>query len=267
MIVSDLKHQHLQNGAKAYFATYALLALFALTIYIFKPIEYTIYVDPPIPDKIGLTEVVFDTPKPPSPPSSQSSEPSRPPKVPQSSNAGLSSTAIATPEISDNLKGVNDSLISDELDKLIEQEIISTNVLASNDLNSNINGFGIPTNGNTNLGIESPGVEIVDDYDIMNDDNVFIAVDKEPELDYDNLYAKLEYPSIAVRNGIEGQVLISVLVGKDGKPIKFIEKGESNPIFRKAAIEAVMNANFSPALQGDEPVLCWVTIPITFKLK
>jgi outer membrane biosynthesis protein TonB len=40
-----------------------------------------------------------------------------------------------------------------------------------------------------------------------------------------------------------------------------------NPIFNDAAVEAVMQFEFSPAIQQDKPVACKVIVPVRFTLR
>jgi TonB family protein len=76
------------------------------------------------------------------------------------------------------------------------------------------------------------------------------------------------YPEEAMKNGIEGTVLIKVLVGKDGTVKKAVatEGKEKNESFERAAIDAVKQFTFTPALIKHQPVEIWVSIPFKFKL-
>ncbi|MFC2130330.1 energy transducer TonB [Bacteroidota bacterium] len=95
----------------------------------------------------------------------------------------------------------------------------------------------------------------------------FIPVEKEPYIDLAELQKKIIYPEIARRAGIEGKVLIRILVEKDGKPKRHRIEYSDNEQLNKAAIKAVMSSVFTPAIQNDRPVTCWVTIPVTFRLR
>lgn len=95
----------------------------------------------------------------------------------------------------------------------------------------------------------------------------FIPVEKEPYIDLAELKKKIKYPEIARRAGLEGRVVVRVLVGKDGKPVKAVIEQSDNEVFNQAAIEAIMSSIFTPAIQNGEPVAVWVSIPIDFKLK
>jgi TonB family protein len=94
-----------------------------------------------------------------------------------------------------------------------------------------------------------------------------IAVDKEPYVDLSVLNRSVIYPQVAKRAGIEGKVAVRVLVRKDGKPKKnFIIESDSE-LLNKSAVDAVMQAKFLPAIQNGKPLACWITVPISFKLK
>ncbi len=95
----------------------------------------------------------------------------------------------------------------------------------------------------------------------------FIPVEKQPFIDLAELKKRVKYPEVARRAGLEGRVVVRVLVGKDGKPRKAVIEQSDNEIFNQAAIDAVMQSVFTPAIQNGEPIAVWVSIPIDFKLK
>lgn len=95
----------------------------------------------------------------------------------------------------------------------------------------------------------------------------FIPVEKEPFIDLNELQKKIKYPEIARRAGIEGKVEIRVLVGKNGKPKKYRIERTDNEQLNKAAIDAVMSSVYTPAVQNNKPVQCWLTIPVNFRLR
>ncbi len=74
------------------------------------------------------------------------------------------------------------------------------------------------------------------------------------------------YPEFALRAGLQGSVMLKVLLGKDGRAESIqVLKGEQ--IFRKSAEDAVRKFLFEPARQSDRPVKVWLVIPIHFKLE
>lgn len=77
-----------------------------------------------------------------------------------------------------------------------------------------------------------------------------------------------EYPSLAMRRGWEGSVLLRVHVLGTGKPSEVqIQKSSGRDQLDEAALAAVKRWSFVPAKQGDTPVDGWVSVPIDFKLK
>jgi periplasmic protein TonB len=73
------------------------------------------------------------------------------------------------------------------------------------------------------------------------------------------------YPPWAKEAGIEGKVLVRVLVGADGIPKRAVVV--SGPTGLTEGIEsAVLRWRFKPGLMNGAPVECWVEIPISFRL-
>ncbi len=78
----------------------------------------------------------------------------------------------------------------------------------------------------------------------------------------------VKYPEIARKAGIEGQVLILVLVSTDGIPTEFqVVKSLGNNGCDEAAIDAIKQVRFIPAKQRDRPVPFRISIPIRFQIK
>ena len=73
------------------------------------------------------------------------------------------------------------------------------------------------------------------------------------------------YPDLAREAGIDGTVLVKVLVTRAGKVQDAVAVEGPEPL-RKSAVDAARTALFKPAMQGDNPVEVWVMIPITFSL-
>ncbi len=94
----------------------------------------------------------------------------------------------------------------------------------------------------------------------------FIPVEVIPKLDYAKLQRDIIYPEMAKRAGIEGRVVVRVLVSKEGKPVKTIIEASDSDMLNKAAEDAVKKQIFSPGIQNGQPVMVWVSIPINFKL-
>ncbi|MFC1693450.1 energy transducer TonB [Candidatus Latescibacterota bacterium] len=74
------------------------------------------------------------------------------------------------------------------------------------------------------------------------------------------------YPEMAKRAGIEGTVLMKVLVNKEGL-VDSVEVINGPEIFNESAKDAAMASSFTPAKQNDKPVICWVFMPFRFILE
>ena len=79
---------------------------------------------------------------------------------------------------------------------------------------------------------------------------------------------KPAYPALAKRMGMEGTVMLKVLVSREGTALK-VEVAHSSgyETLDKAAAEAVKNWRFVPARKGDASVAEWVQVPVAFHLK
>jgi protein TonB len=75
------------------------------------------------------------------------------------------------------------------------------------------------------------------------------------------------YPALARRRGIEGMVLLEVEVDAQGLPAKIqIATSSQAEMLDQAAIDAVRNWHFIPAMRGGEPVAGVVRVPVRFRL-
>lgn len=78
---------------------------------------------------------------------------------------------------------------------------------------------------------------------------------------------KPDYPPAARRRGLEGTVLIRVLINPDGIPGEARLVGPSGTdALDQAALAAVLRWRFTPAREGNVAIAHWVDIPITFRL-
>lgn len=81
---------------------------------------------------------------------------------------------------------------------------------------------------------------------------------------------KPRYPNMARRAGIEGKVIVSVLISENGRPMKAQITKRIPPdqtVFDDSAIECVMNSSYSPGIQNGSPIKVWLTVPIRFTLR
>jgi TonB family protein len=76
-----------------------------------------------------------------------------------------------------------------------------------------------------------------------------------------------EYPAIAKRRGIQGKVLVNVLVKADGTPaLVEISRSSGSSNLDSAALDAVKQWKFIPARRGGLSVQANVIVPVEFKI-
>jgi len=90
----------------------------------------------------------------------------------------------------------------------------------------------------------------------------FIALDVKPVISQD---VQPVYPQSAINAGIEGTVVVTIVVGKDGS-VSSAEIFSSIPQLDNAALRAARDKVFSPGMVGGIPAITKMNIPITFTL-
>jgi protein TonB len=100
------------------------------------------------------------------------------------------------------------------------------------------------------------------------DINAFVAVEKEPApVNLDEIKKRIVYPPLLKEAGVQGKVIVRILVGKDGKYIKHQVIKSSHKLFTEAVEKEIQNLEFTPAIQAGKPIKLWVTIPFDFRLQ
>jgi protein TonB len=98
------------------------------------------------------------------------------------------------------------------------------------------------------------------------DAGVFIAFEQPPQL-----VKRVQpiYPEMARQAGVGGKVVVQFYVDKKGdvKKAQVIKADPRGLGFEEAAVEAVMQWKFTPALQREYPVGVWVAQTITFTVE
>jgi len=89
----------------------------------------------------------------------------------------------------------------------------------------------------------------------------------EPHYDFASLQRAVVYPEILRQINKEGNVLLAVKIGTDGKPLEIRVEDSDHNMFTDAAIKAVKTQHFTPAQQNNLNVVCWIRIPVTFKMR
>ncbi len=112
-----------------------------------------------------------------------------------------------------------------------------------------------------------PPAEEEEEEDLL-DDEIFVTVEEMPEMigGVESLYASLSYPEVARRAGIEGTVIVQLVVEPDGNPSNLQVVRSASKVLDDAALEAVQNQRFKPAKQRNRPVRVQMGIPVRFRL-
>jgi protein TonB len=94
----------------------------------------------------------------------------------------------------------------------------------------------------------------------------FVEIDTEPFIDLSALLKKVKYPESARKLGLEGQVVVRVLVLADGavSPRSFVEYSDGK-LFDSAALSAAQTTAWKPATRAGKNVPCWVSLPIKYR--
>ena len=108
-------------------------------------------------------------------------------------------------------------------------------------------------------------------------DNLVVAPPSQEELPKFGEYVYVEelpeavtkvqpiYPDLAREASVDGTVVVQALVGKDGK-VKDTKVVKSVAMLDAAAVTAVRQWVFKPALSNNKPVAVWVAVPVKFTL-
>jgi len=236
------------NTRRAFYVTMALLLLLALFNFTFPLVEDWLFPRPRVV-KVRLAKVSLDA-LPPPPSNANEPPPPPPPAIvpPAAGPAARAGAPVAVPD-AQIAEDVKDFANIDEINRA-----------------SSIGGDGTDFGGwSDNIGV---GQDIqITEREEEPDLDEFIAVEVEPQFDYDELRRRVKYPDIAQRNGIEGQVLVGALVGKDGRVAKTQIIMSDNSLLDQEAVRVVKETVFTPAIQNGNAVQTWVRIPIKFVLR
>jgi TonB family protein len=90
-----------------------------------------------------------------------------------------------------------------------------------------------------------------------------VRYDKEPAV-----VSKVQphYPELALKSGLEGEVLLKVWVDESGDVIKTAVLKSDDKIFEEAAAVAARQWKFTPAMKEGKPIAVFVSIPFRFRL-
>jgi protein TonB len=108
--------------------------------------------------------------------------------------------------------------------------------------------------------------EIGDDRPPAPDE--FVPLTVEPQsINMDEIKRRIRHPQLAKESGIQGKVIVRVLINKQGKYERHIVLKSPRPLLLQAVEQGLPNIEFTPGIQGNKPVPVWVTIPFDFRLE
>lgn len=126
--------------------------------------------------------------------------------------------------------------------------------------------------------IEGEAIEIIDIpmYEEKEKEEVapFVGVPEKAaefigglEALYEFIYKNIDYPKVALRNGISGKVYLQFKIGPNGEISDILELRSPDPSLTEEAIRVIrLMPNWVPAEQGGRKVYTNIQIPIAFKL-
>lgn len=105
--------------------------------------------------------------------------------------------------------------------------------------------------------------------EVEDEPEIFVVVEQMPTIigGTARMYEVLEYPEIARQAGIEGMVVVQVVIRPDGTPADPIIARSGGDVLDEAAVRAVMQLTFEPGRQRGKAVSVRLAIPIRFRLK
>lgn len=127
--------------------------------------------------------------------------------------------------------------------------------------------FGAPLNQEVRTRFVFALAENLADSLSENEIRSYVPVEKQPVPNMTRFLRKLKYPEKARKAGIEGQVIVRVLVSMEGNYISHFVLQSAHPELDKAAEKAIPYLSFTPAYKLGKPTKVWVNVPVRFKIK
>ena len=191
-------------------------------------------------------------------------------------------------------KETNVSMLEDNTQVLIEEEIISTNLdtpppppaapkipvlsdqidIVDDEIEVNDDLF-MNLEDDANMGVEIMEYVEVEEEVVEEEAIPFQLVEEKPSFQGGdaNTFSKwvnqrLEYPEIAKENGVQGRVTLQFTVEKDGSVTKVKVLRGVDPSLDKEAVRVVSTSpKWSPGKQRDRAVPVTYTFPVIFQLR
>ena len=183
----------------------------------------------------------------------------------------------------------NTSMLEDNTEILVEEEIISTNMetpppppaapkipVLSDQIDIVDDEIELEDDMFMNLEDDaSLGVEIMDYVEVEEEAIPFQLVEDKPSFQGGDanqfskwVNSRLVYPEIAKENGVQGRVLLQFTVEKDGSVTKVRVLRGVDPSLDKEAVRVVsMSPKWKPGKQRDRAVPVTYTFPVIFQLR
>jgi TonB family protein len=92
----------------------------------------------------------------------------------------------------------------------------------------------------------------------------YVPYDKAPEV---TKQVQPKYPAAAMKDSAEGTVWTKVWIDESGKIAKAELQKSDAEIFNQAALDAVKQWTFKPAMKDGKAIATWVAIPFRFKIQ
>ena len=191
-------------------------------------------------------------------------------------------------------KETNTSLLEDNTQVLVEEEIISTNVdtpppppaapkipvlsdqidIVDDEIELEDDMF-MNLEDNANLGVEIMDYVEVQEEAVEEEAIPFQLVEEKPSFQGGDanqfskwVNSRLVYPEIAKENGVQGRVTLQFTVEKDGSVTKVKVLRGVDPSLDKEAVRVVsMSPKWKPGKQRDRAVPVTYTFPVIFQLR
>ena len=191
-------------------------------------------------------------------------------------------------------KETNTSLLEDNTQVLVEEEIISTNMdtpppppaapkipvlsdqidIVDDEIELEDDMF-MNLEDNANLGVEIMDYVEVQEEAVEEEAIPFQLVEEKPSFQGGDanqfskwVNSRLVYPEIAKVNGVQGRVTLQFTVEKDGSVTKVKVLRGVDPSLDKEAVRVVsMSPKWSPGKQRDRAVPVTYTFPVIFQLR
>ena len=188
----------------------------------------------------------------------------------------------------------NTSMLEDNTEILVEEEIISTNMetpppppaapkipvlsdqidIVDDEIELEDDMF-MNLEDDASLGVEIMDYVEVEEEEVEEEASPFQLVEDKPSFQGGDanqfskwVNSRLVYPEIAKENGVQGRVLLQFTVEKDGSVTKVRVLRGVDPSLDKEAVRVVsMSPKWKPGKQRDRAVPVTYTFPVIFQLR